>query len=434
MSSIWQDGAVRPRFGSFSGETKTDVLIIGGGLAGILCCYLLKQAGVACVLVEANRICSGVTGNTTAKITVQHGLIYDQMAQRFGLETVKGYLQAQFAALERYRDLCRTIPCDFEEQGSFVYSRSDPKKIEREAKLLETLGYPILVKEHLPLPFSVSGAIGFSRQAQFHPLKFAFALAKDLPIYENTKVLKITPRGAITNKGTIVSDQTIVATHFPILNRCGFYFFKQYQHRSYVLALNGAPSFGGMYVDEDMKGLSFRHHNGALLLGGGSHRTGKDGGGWKELEEVWHRYYPQAQLQARWATQDCMTLDHIPYIGRYSSHTPGLFVATGFNKWGMTSSMVSALILSDRILGKENSYAEIFSPNRSVLRPQLAVNLAESLLGYLSPTVPRCSHLGCALRYNRQEHSWDCPCHGSRFDLDGAVIENPAIGKIKIGL
>jgi Rieske Fe-S protein len=193
-----------------------------------------------------------------------------------------------------------------------------------------------------------------------------------------------------------------------------------------VLALKNAPKLSGMYVDDAKTGLSFRPYGDLLLLGGGSHRTGKKGGNWRELEQFVAKYYPQAQIVARWATQDCMTLDGVPYIGQYAKNTPDLFVATGFNKWGMTSSMVAAKILSDQVQGRENAWASVFDPSRSVLHPQLAINAAEATLNLITPTVPRCPHMGCALKYNAQEHSWDCPCHGSRFAEDGTLINNPA--------
>ena len=192
------------------------------------------------------------------------------------------------------------------------------------------------------------------------------------------------------------------------------------------LALKNAPVMDGMYRDADQKGLSFRSWRDLLLLGGGSHRTGKEGGGWRELEAFARRHYPTAQVEARWATQDCMSLDGVPYIGQYSKTTPNLYVATGFNKWGMTSAMAAATILTDLVQGKDNPYAEVFAPSRRSLRPQLFVNAAEATLNLLTPTAPRCPHMGCALKYNRAERSWDCPCHGSRFQEDGRLIDNPA--------
>ena len=199
-----------------------------------------------------------------------------------------------------------------------------------------------------------------------------------------------------------------------------------YQHRSYVIALKNAASIKDMYVDENQKGLSFRNYEKLLLIGGGSHRTGSKGGNWAELERVAKKCYPESEEVTRWATQDCMTLDGIPYIGRSSNSTNDLYVATGFNKWGMTSSMVSAMILSDMMIGRKNKYEEVYCPSRTIFHPQLAINMVESVKGLLTPTVPRCPHLGCALKYNKLEHSWDCPCHGSRFTEKGKLINNPA--------
>ncbi len=426
MDSIWTKTAQLPQFEPLRSDLNTDVLIIGGGLAGVLCAYKLAQAGVDYALVEADRICSGITKNTTAKITSQHGLIYDKLIREFGVERARLYLEANQGALEEYRALCRDIDCYFEEKDAFVYSIDKRWKLERELKALDRLGFRAEFVEQIPIPFPTAGAVKFPRQAQFHPLKFLAAIVKNLRILERTKVLELGPGKAVTSGGTISADRIIVATHFPLLNKHGGYFLKLYQHRSYVLALENALDVHGMYIDENEKGLSFRNYSGLLLLGGGSHRTGKGGGGWQELERFARRDYPDARITARWATQDCMTLDGVPYIGPYSKGTAGLYVATGFNKWGMTSSMAAASLLTDLVLGRKNPYAELFSPSRTVLRPQLAANGLESVLGLLAPTAPRCPHMGCALKYNAAEHSWDCPCHGSRFGEDGTLIDNPA--------
>ena len=430
MRSIWEQTARLPQFDALTGGVQTDVLIIGGGMAGILCAYFLEQAGVDYLLLEADRICGGVTGNTTAKITSQHGLIYSRLAREFGLEAARLYLEANEAALARYRSLCREIDCDFQEQDAYVYSRGRRDKLENEVAVLEQLGVPARLVSDLPLPIPAAGAVRFPGQAQFHPLRFIAAIARGLRIHEHTKVLSLRDGEAVTSGGTVRAGKVVAATHFPLLNRHGSYFLKLCQHRSYVLALRGAPELEGMYVDEAEDGLSLRSYHGLLLLGGGSHRTGKKGGGWAELSAVAQRAYPNAREAARWATQDCMSLDGVPYIGQYSARTPGLFVAAGFNKWGMTSSMAAAMLLADLVRGRDNPYAALFSPSRSILRPQLAANALEAAANLLTPTVPRCPHMGCALKYNRQEHSWDCPCHGSRFAQDGRLLDNPAMVEI----
>ena len=278
MDSIWTKTAQPPQFDTLRSDLKTDVLIIGGGLAGVLCAYKLAQAGVDCALVEADRVGGGITKNTTAKVTFQHGLICDKLIREFGADRARLYLEANQKALEEYRALCISFNCDFEEKDAFVYSLDDRKKLDRELNALGKLGFGAELVEQVPLPFSTAGAVKFPRQAQFHPLKFIAAVAKDLRIYEHTKVLELAPGKAVTHGGTISADKIIIATHFPILNKHGGYFLKLYQHRSYVLALENAPDVHGMYLDEEEKGLSFRNYGDLLLVGGGSHRTGRQGG------------------------------------------------------------------------------------------------------------------------------------------------------------
>ena len=431
MESLWEQTAQRSKFERLEQDMKTDVLIIGGGMAGILCAYMLHRSGVSYLLAEAETICSGITKNTTAKITSQHGLIYDKLIREFGIEKARQYYRANEEAVKAYRDLCSGIDCNFEEKAAYVYSLNDRQKIEKEIAALEKLGAHVEFSDHLPLPFSVAGAVKYQNQAQFHPLKFVSGLTKGLHIYEHTTVRELKGMTAVTDHGRISANKIIVATHFPFLNKHGSYFIKMYQHRSYVIALENAANVDGMYIDEAQNGMSFRNYGNLLLLGGGGHRTGKKGGNWQELRNFARQYYPNATEKYHWATQDCMTLDGVPYIGAYSANTPNLYVASGFNKWGMTSSMVSAFLLCDFVQGKQNPYAQLFSPSRTVLRPQLAMNALEATVSLLTPSTKRGPHLGCALKWNPHEHTWDCPCHGSRFSENGALIDNPATGNLK---
>ena len=431
IESVWSQTSTLPKFERLEKNMHTDILVIGGGIAGLLCTYLLREAGADVLLLEADRICGGVTKNTTAKITAQHGFLYDSLIRRYGIEKARLYWKANTDALDRYRLLCRTIDCDFSEQDNVVYTLHDRKRAERELFALQKIGALAEWVEEIPLPVKIAGAVKVREQAQFHPLRFLASIARELPIYENSKVRETVGKKALTANGSVTANKIIVATHFPILNKHGFYFLKLYQHRSYVLALSGAPDFEGMYIDESETGLSFRRYRDTLLLGGGSHRTGKKGGNWRELERFAATHFPKAVVSARWAAQDCMTLDQIPYIGQYAAGTPDWFVATGFEKWGMTTSMAAATILCDLVRGKSNPYASVFSPQRNILHPQLAVNAGEAVGNLLCPTAKRCPHLGCALKWNADEHSWDCPCHGSRFSENGNLIDNPATGDLK---
>lgn len=430
--AIWTLDSDIPPFPPLEGDLKTDVLIIGGGLAGILCAWMLGQDGVDYALIEADRIVNGVSRNTTAKITSQHGLVYDKLIREFCPEKARLYWEANEAALREYRAMARSIDCDFETKDNYVYATESVEKLERELTALERIDVHAKFVNTLPLPFPVAGAVCFPDQAQFNPRKFASEAAKGLRIYERTAAKSFLGNTVLTDRGKITASKIIIATHFPMLNKHGSYFLKMYQQRSYVLALDDAAQVDGMYLDAAKNGLSFRNYGSLLLIGGGGHRTGKQGGGWKELETFGKRYYPKANEVCRWATQDCMTLDAVPYIGQYSRRTQDLYVAAGFNKWGMTGAMTAALVLRDLVQGRDNPYAQLFSPSRTMLRQQLFVNAVETAAHLLTPSKPRCPHMGCALKWNRQEHSWDCPCHGSRFTDTGVLLDNPATGDLEL--
>lgn len=431
MKSIWQVTAKLPSFPQLKKDIHTDVLIIGGGIAGILTAYFLHQNGVKYVLVEKGRICSGTTQNTTAKITYQHSLIYHKILKSNGIETAHKYFEANKAAFEKYNELCKSVDCDYEIKDSFVYSVNNIQVLEEEMNALYKIGYKAKYRENLSIPVKTVGAVMFPSQAQFNPLKFISAITNELNIYENTFVREMEGNTAVTDFGKIYADKVVTATHFPFVNKHGSYFLKLYQHRSYVIALANSQNVDGMFVDENREGMSFRNSGDFLILGGGGHRTGKKGGNWEELRLFAKKVYPNSVEKLLWSAQDCMSLDDIPYIGQYSKCTNKFYVETGFNKWGMTSAMVSAMIISDVILGKKNEYTDIFNPSRSILKPQLAINGFETIKNLLTISEKRCPHLGCALKWNNAEHSWDCACHGSRFDKSGKVLDNPANGDLK---
>lgn len=432
QNSIWVNNCPNTCFPQLDRDIFTDVLIIGGGLAGVLCAYQLKERGISCALIEADRIGSGVTRNTTAKITSQHGLCYHKLLSKFGAEKTRLYWHANENALQQYRSLAKVVDFDFECKDNYIYSIRSNRTLFNEMQALQRLGIPADFVDDVPLPLENKGAVCFRNQGQMNPLKLVCALSEGLDIFEQTTAREFIGNKVVTDNGLIHASKIIIATHFPIINKHGGYFAKLYQRRSYALALKNAPRLDGMYLDEAENGLSFRSYKDLLLLGGGGHRTGKKGKGWAFLEERTRELYPDANIVAYWATQDCMSLDAIPYIGQYSKNTPDLFVATGFHKWGMTSSMVAAAILSDLVQEKENPYADVFAPQRSMLHPQLFVNLWDSAGNFARFSKPRCPHMGCALRWNAQERSWDCPCHGSRFSEKGELLDNPATDNLNL--
>lgn len=425
--SIWENYAssTKNNINKLKENIRTDVLIIGGGIAGILCAYRLKKAGADCVIVEKENILQGVTRNTTAKITAQHGLIYDKIQKKYGIENAKLYYEINQRAVDEYWKLSKDYPCDIEEKTAYVYTTKNVVKLEAEAKTYEKLNIPYIWTDESPLPFKVSKSLGMKHQAQYNPIKLLNAMAKELTLYENTEVIEIKENKAILKDNIIQADQIILATHYPMVNIPGGYFAKMYQERSYALAVKNGQDVNGMYIDEDKKGLSFRNYKDYLIVGGGNHKTGTKGGGFEELKKFVSKKYPEKEIYFAWTTQDCMTLDGIPYIGRHSKSRSDMYVTTGFNKWGMTGSMCGAMVLEEFITKGKSEFAKVFSPSRSILHPQLAVNLTSALGNIVCPG-KRCTHMGCALRWNPDERTWDCPCHGSKYTEGGKVLENPA--------
>jgi glycine/D-amino acid oxidase-like deaminating enzyme len=431
MNSLWSETTEQKSRKALKQDIQVDVLIVGGGMCGILIAHKLKEKGVNSVVVEAKTVGGGVTQNTTAKITAQHGLIYADLIQKLGEEKARMYYDANTKAIEKYRKLSANFSCDFENKTAYVYSVNDRNKLEHEAEAYDILGLKSKIVEVSKLPFKTVGALAMENQGQFHPLKLLYALADDLKIYENTFVNKIEENIAYTKDGKIIAKHIVLATHYPLINIPGLYFTKLYQSRSYVIAVEKAPLLDGMYIDAIPGGYSFRTYGDLLFIGGGSHRTGENGGNYEELEGFINSTYPNAKEEYRWATQDCMSLDKVPYIGRHQKNKENLYVATGFNKWGMTGSMVAAEVLTDLIVDGKSEWQELYNPSRSILTGKLFTNFGAATKGLLSVGGPRCTHMGCKLHWNVTESTWDCHCHGSRFDEEGHVINNPAKKQMK---
>lgn len=441
MESIWEtETGIRKR-GPLPGDLETEAVVIGAGMAGILTAYHLQQAGLRTVVLEADRIGSGQTKNTTAKITFQHNLIYNRLIQTLGSRAAFAYAFANENAIDAYEKLIREkeIDCDFVRCSSYLYSRKDAAPLRREVDAVMGIGVEAVFDTDSELPFPVAGVARFDRQARFNPLKFLAAISEEVTVYEQTEVLKVESDRVQTNKGCVSARHIIFACHYPFINMPGYYFARMHQERSYVVALEGAGRIEGMYLGIDKDGLSFRQQGDMLLLGGGSHRTGRNrkGGQYAWLQDRARELYPKSRVIRQWSAQDCMTLDGIPYIGRFSVRRPNWYVATGFGKWGMSSSMAAAHILTALITEQRSAQAGVFSPQRSLTGravKELGIHSLYTMKGlvkHLLPAgqgriVPNCPHMGCRLEWNPEEGTYDCPCHGSRFDESGKLIDGPA--------
>ena len=472
MNSIWTETVQLPAFPVLEGRKEADAVIIGGGLAGILTADALRQAGADVIVLEANRIGCGQTAGTTAKLTAQHGLKYHTLIEKLSFDAAAQYAAANLAAVDRLRALVqsRGIDCDFRDCTSFLFAVEAPGPLQEEYHACRRLGLDVFLTGDTELPFSAE-ALGLRRQATFHPLKLLGALASDLTIYENSRVISVGGQTVHTARGTVSAKTILFCCHYPFPKLPGFYFLRQHQERSYVLALKHTLPLQDYYLGIDGEKLSLRPCGAFLLLGGSGHRTGENalGGNYEVLETAAKRLWPQCRVSARWSAQDCIPLDGIPFIGRFSKGHPNWLIATGFQKWGMSSSVLASMVLSD--LAQDlppMPEAALFSPQRFHLRAsvkQLAddsVHAVRSLSrGLLEPgripvdTLPpghggiveidgkkrgvyrdeqgqlfsvsvKCPHLGCQLEWNPEEKTWDCPCHGSRFDIHGTPLNGPA--------
>ena len=386
MNSLWlTENKNYSKFESLSKNINTDVCIIGAGIFGMTCGYYLSKAGLNVTILEKDEIGHKTTGHTTAKITSQHGLFYTYLVETYGEGFAKDYLSANQEAIENIKNIIddENITCDFERQSNFVYTTNpnEVPQIKKEVDVLNALGFPANFVTKTGLPFDVAGAVQFKNQAQFNPIKYLNGLTKCISknngeIFTNTTVTDVKKIGdnfyIFTPNNVVTSKYVILASHYPFINFPGIYFFKMYQASSYVIGVDVKKTLNnGMYITASAPTFSFRtaNYNGKkiLLLGGCGHKTGTPApyeDTYGTLENYAKQLYPNCEILFRWDTQDCITLDKIPYIGPFSNVMDNIYVGTGFNKWGMTTSNVAANIVCDIILGKENKYAYVFDSTR----------------------------------------------------------------------
>ena len=396
-------------YGKLESKEKADVCIIGGGLTGLTCGYYLSKLGKKVIILEKDKIMNHASGNTTAKITSQHGLFYDYLIKSQGKQMAKQYLEANQEAIKNIHNIIEeeNIDCDFEWQDAYIYTqdKNEVDKIIDEIEAVNSLGLDAEFVENIDIPIKekgkyekidflnnknkdnikinkkVWGAIKFKNQAQFNPCKYGIALADIITknngiIYENSKVIDLEIEDenyfVVTQDGKVNAKKVIIASHYPIINYPGFYFLKMYQETSYLMAFEVKEKlFDGMYINSDEPTISLRTakcgDNRLLIVGGSNHKTGAKidlKKSYKRLEDAAKQIYPSAKLVSYWNTQDAVSLDKIPYIGEFSKMMPDVYIGTGYKKWGMTSSNVAANIIVDKIMNKENPYEDVFKSTR----------------------------------------------------------------------
>lgn len=414
-------------FQTINTNMKTNVLIIGGGITGILCAYELKQRNIDYILVEKDKVGLKTSKDTTAFVTIHHETLYQDIIKNKGLISAKQYLDLNIKALDRYKILSKKYDFDYQECSSTLYTNKKPRTVLQEVQALNKLDYNSHVIRKLPIDINIKAGITINNQATINPYKLINILSKELNIYENTYITKLNKNIAYTkNNNTIAFNNVIIATHYPFKNIEGLYFLKLNQKRSYVCSIKSSLDFEGMYCSLDEDGVYFRKYNDYIIIGGND-RFLKD-----KVQEDFYLKINKLQLGELtnyWSGQDCITLDGIPYIGNFDSFHKNYYIATGFNLWGFTWAMASSFILADMIENKTNY--ELVNPQRKFFNKQLLTNVKTSLKGFISLKTPRCKHLGCKLNFNELEHTWECPCHGTRYDEQGNVIDGPSKKNIK---
>lgn len=491
--SYWQATTNSPEYASLQEDMTVDTVVVGGGIVGVTTAYLLSQAGVPVALIEADTLGKGTTGHTTAKITAQHSICYSKLTTDHGPETALLYAQANSKAIDQMESIINKhhIDCDFQRLPAYVYTQMEDMldTLEKEASTAANLGLPASFTQELPLPFPVKGALVFEHQAQFHPLKYLFALGDMIiknggRIFQHTQAVNLIeeePFKVVTDQGFKISAKNVViASHYPFWDVPGFYFTRIYPERSYLIAAKIKEAFPkGMFISAENPTRSLRSAtNGTeevVLFGGENHKTGH-GKDTREhylaLMDFAKDYFPVEKILYRWSAQDYSTMDAIPYVGPLTSKTPHILVATGFDKWGMTNGTAAAMILTDYLLEKENPYSNLYLPSRKTFMASAGTFLSENadvavnlIGGKIIPGDPEenlqpgegkvierdgqrvgaycdpsgkthyvdttCTHLGCEVKWNNAEATWDCPCHGSRFSYEGKVLEGPALVPLK---
>ncbi|SFK40137.1 Glycine/D-amino acid oxidase [Halobacillus dabanensis] len=486
---LWRANQSLPTFKALKEDTATEIAIVGGGITGVTTAYLLAKAGKKVTLIESDVLLNGTTGHTTAKVTAQHGLIYHELIKHFGEEEASLYYQAQMSALDSIEEWINKyqIDCDWVKEDAYLFSTSQKgaHKLEKEYEAYQALGIPGGTDNSLPFDIETTKSLSMKNQARFHPLKYLTALVEEFTkmggeIYEHTKAIDVKEKDRIeveTGNGyTVACEKLISCSHFPFYDGKGLYFSRMYADRSYVIAIEPEKNVPeGMYlsIDEPKRSIRTADYNGTslLLIGGESHKTGQGvdtSFHYNALEEFAAETFGVKKKWFQWSAQDLTTLDKVPYIGPITRNNERVFIATGFRKWGMTNGTLAAKLISAYVLGEKSLFHDLFKPSRFKSDPSMkqfisqnfdvATHLVDGKLelvadrpkslksgegmvvqwkgeragayrdeeGKLHVLDTTCTHMGCEVEWNSGDHTWDCPCHGSRFSYDGAVVEGPA--------
>jgi glycine/D-amino acid oxidase-like deaminating enzyme/nitrite reductase/ring-hydroxylating ferredoxin subunit len=481
--SPWLDGIDRPPRPTLDRDLRVDVAVVGGGIVGVTTAHRLQRAGVSVAVLEGRRVGDGVSGHTTAKLTSLHGLTYASLASAHGIEVAGAYAAANQAGLEATASLVEelAIDCDFRRKPNLTYTEEAGERdsIEDEVRVANAAGLRASYLEDTDLPFAIAAAVRVDDQAEFHPVRYLLGVAAALDdpepsVYEHTRAVGVSGGAVVTEGGhRVEAERVIVATQLPFLDR-GLFFARAHPERSYALTVEATgPLPQAMYLSTESPAHSLRavrwDGRELLIVAGEAHRLGarEPDRCFEALERFARERCGATAVVHRWAAHDYMPEDGLPYIGRLWPGSDQVLTATGMRKWGLAMGAAAASMLADRVLERENDWSGVFDPWRvpplRAAKPLLEHNVASGLhflgdrlrrggsadelapgegrvvgaglaqhaayrddAGVLHELSARCTHLGCIVRWNAAERTWDCPCHGSRFDTRGQVLSGPA--------
>ncbi|RDY29334.1 FAD-dependent oxidoreductase [Romboutsia weinsteinii] len=491
--SYWILSSQGKSYKSLKENTKANTLVIGAGITGITTAYLLAKQGIDVVLVDADKIAYGSSGRNTGKVTAQHDNMYSKINKKYGMDVARLYYKANESALNLIEEIIKEnkIDCHFERLSSYIFTERDDyvKDIQDEYKICSDIGIDCEYHNKLDIPLDIKAALSFKNQGQFNPKKYLDGLIKvverlGVRIYEDSPIEDLEKGDVCTARTrdgyTIECKKLVIASHLPWYDGLNLYFAKEDQERSYLIgATLNSDLPKGMYINLERPSLTFRTYEGEnqklLIFGGGDHKVGqggKEGEIYENLKQFAREKFNLSDFKYQWSAQDCMSFDDMPFVGNVNTKQENVYVGTGYSKWGMTNGTMAASLISNLILKKSSIYEDIFKPTRvgvymtkdfvlenlnvamNYVSGKLSSGKEETTLeknqgeivnidgkrygaykddkGELYIVDITCTHLGCELKFNGAEKTWDCPCHGSRFDYKGNILEGPALKPLNL--